>query len=119
MYNARELTSRRSSPPSCGSTPSACSSLLVVAAQEKWEVHHLDVKFAFLNGELKEEAYVSRPPGFIKDGSEGKGLLLHRVLYGLCQAPRAWNAKLDNSLVAPGFTKCPSEHAVYTRGKDG
>jgi hypothetical protein len=41
------------------------------------------------------------------------------TLRASCQAPRAWNAKLDISLAALGFTKCPSEHAVYTRNKDG
>ncbi|KAK1645758.1 hypothetical protein QYE76_063563 [Lolium multiflorum] len=93
--------------------------LLAVAAQERWEVHHLDVKSAFLNGELKEEVYVLQPPGFAKSGSEGKVLRLHKALYGLRQAPRAWNAKLDTSLARLGFVKCPSDHAVYTRTKDG
>jgi hypothetical protein len=93
--------------------------LLAVAAQQSWEVHHLDVKSAFLNGEIKEEVYVSQPPGFVKHGSEGKVLRLNKVLYGLRQAPQAWNAKLDQSLVALGFVKCPSEHVVYTREKDG
>jgi hypothetical protein len=93
--------------------------LLAVAAQERWEVHHLDVKSAFLNGELKEEVYVAQPPGFAKSGSEGKVLRLHKALYGLRQAPRAWNAKLDTSLARLGFVKCPSDHAVYTRRKDG
>jgi hypothetical protein len=93
--------------------------LLAVAAQEKWEVHHLDVKSAFLNGELTEEVYVRQPPGFVKNGEEGKVLRLKKALYGLRQAPRAWNAKLDMSLDSFGFIKCPSEHAVYTRVKDG
>jgi hypothetical protein len=93
--------------------------LLAVAAQETWEVHHLDVKSAFLNGELEEEVYVVQPPGFVEHGSEGKVLRLRKALYGLRQAPRAWNSKLDSSLVALGFTNCPSEHAMYTRGKSG
>lgn len=93
--------------------------LLAVAAQQRWEVHHLDVKSAFLNGEIKEEVYVTQPPGFVKHGSEGKVLRLNKALYGLRQAPRAWNAKLDQILVALGFVKCPSEHDVYTREKDG
>jgi hypothetical protein len=42
--------------------------LLALAAQEGWLVHHLDVKSAFLNGELKEEVYVVQPPGFVKKG---------------------------------------------------
>jgi hypothetical protein len=45
--------------------------LLAVAAQEGWYVHHMDVKSAFLNGELKEEVYVQQPPGFVADGHEG------------------------------------------------
>jgi hypothetical protein len=84
-----------------------------------WEVHHLDVKSAFLNGELAEEVYVRQPPGFVRNGEESKVLRLKMALYGLRQAPRAWYAKLDGSLATLGFVKCASEHAVYTRIKDG
>ena len=38
--------------------------LLALAAQEGWRVHHMDIKLAFLNGDLKEEVYVKQPPGF-------------------------------------------------------
>jgi hypothetical protein len=42
--------------------------LLALAAQEGWRVHHMDVKSAFLNGDLKEEAYVRQPAGFVIAG---------------------------------------------------
>jgi hypothetical protein len=80
-------------------------------------VHHLDVKSAFLNGDLTEEVYVSQPPGFVIDGMEGKVLRLNKALYGLRQALRAWNAKLHSTLRSLGFTRSPSEHAVYVRGE--
>jgi hypothetical protein len=38
--------------------------LLALAAQEGWRIHHMDVKSAFLNGDLKEEVYVHQQPGF-------------------------------------------------------
>jgi hypothetical protein len=57
--------------------------LLALAAQERWEVHHMDVKSAFLNGELKEEVYVKQPPGFVIAGKEEKVLRLRKALYGL------------------------------------
>jgi hypothetical protein len=63
--------------------------LLAVAAQFKWQVHHMDVKTAFLNGELGEEVYVSQPPGFIDGKNSSKVLRLHKALYGLRQAPHA------------------------------
>jgi hypothetical protein len=91
--------------------------LLAVAAQHKWEVHHMDVKTAFLNGKLGEEVYVSQPPGFIDAGNSSKVLRLHKALYGLRQAPRAWNMKLDAVLVTLGFKQSASEHAVYVRGE--
>ncbi|KAF0917106.1 hypothetical protein E2562_016912 [Oryza meyeriana var. granulata] len=91
--------------------------LLALAAQEGWPVHHMDVKSAFLNGELIEEVYVRQPPGFAVVGHEDKVLRLDKALYGLRQAPRAWNAKLDETLVALGFSHSASEHAVYARSK--
>ena len=59
-------------------------------------MHHMDVKSAFLNGDLKDEVYVHRASGFIILGKENKVLRLRKALYGLGQAPRAWNAKLDS-----------------------
>mgnify|MGYP002413840545 FL=1 len=93
--------------------------LLALAAQEGWRVHHMDVKSAFLNGDLKEEVYVHQPPGFTIPGQEGKVLRLRKALYGLRQAPRAWNAKLDSTLKKMGFEQSPHEAAVYRRGSGG
>jgi hypothetical protein len=72
--------------------------LLALAASNGWEVHHLDVKSAFLNGDLAEDVFVKQAPGFVVPGAEHKVLRLRKALYGLRQAPRAWNAKLDAKL---------------------
>jgi hypothetical protein len=87
--------------------------LLALAAQEGWRVHHMDVKSAFLNGDLKEEVYVHQPPGFAIPGKEGKVLRLRKALYGLRQAPRAWNAKLDSTLKVMGFEQSSHDAAIY------
>ncbi|KAF0905494.1 hypothetical protein E2562_004459 [Oryza meyeriana var. granulata] len=84
--------------------------LLALAAQEGWSVHHMDVKSAFLNGELIEEVYVRQPPGFTVAGHEDKVLRLDKALYGLRQAPRAWNAKLDETLLDEAFSLQPTVH---------
>ena len=73
--------------------------LLALAASEGWAVHHMDVKSAFLNGELLEDVYVEQPPGFMVKNQEKKVLHLIKALYGLRQAPRAWYSKLDESLI--------------------
>ena len=62
--------------------------IIALTAQEPWKLHHMDVKSAFLNGELEEEVYVKQPPGLIKEGEEHKVLKLHKALYGLRQASR-------------------------------
>ncbi|GJU43349.1 ribonuclease H-like domain, reverse transcriptase, RNA-dependent DNA polymerase [Tanacetum coccineum] len=89
--------------------------LLAIAANNKWQVHHLDVKSAFLHGDLQEEVYVTQPEGFIKRNDNGKVYRLIKALYGLRQAPRAWNIKLDNTLKSLDFKKCALEQAIYTR----
>ncbi|WVZ70672.1 LOW QUALITY PROTEIN: hypothetical protein U9M48_019315 [Paspalum notatum var. saurae] len=86
--------------------------LLAPAAREGRHVHHMDVKSAFLNGNLKEEVYVHQPPGFEIPGKEGKVLRLRKALYGLRRAPRAWNAK-------DGLRAKPDEAAIYRRGNGG
>ncbi|KAL8088343.1 hypothetical protein AgCh_038208 [Apium graveolens] len=63
--------------------------LLALAVKNTWQVHHLDVKTTFLNGDLKEEVYVSQPDGFVKPGKEGYVYKLFKALYDLRQAPRA------------------------------
>jgi Reverse transcriptase (RNA-dependent DNA polymerase) len=92
--------------------------LITIAAHEGWDIHHMDVKSAFLNGDLEEEVYVVQPPGIEIKGEEHKVLRLHKALYGLRQAPRAWNSKLDKSLKGLGFVRCPLEHTVYTRSQE-
>lgn len=57
--------------------------IISIAASNDWEVHHLDVKTAFLNDELKEEVYVTQPEGFEIKGSEDKVYKLKKALYGL------------------------------------
>ena len=56
--------------------------ILALAAQGGWQVHHMDVKSAFLNGDLTENVYVKQPPGFIVGNGE-KVLKLRKALYGL------------------------------------
>jgi hypothetical protein len=60
--------------------------LIALVAHEGWEVHHMDVKSAFLNGDLQEEVYVEQPVGFIVASKEHKVLKLKKALYGLHQA---------------------------------
>jgi hypothetical protein len=93
--------------------------LLGLAPQEGWLVHHLDVKSAFLNGELKEDVYVLQPPGFVKKNQEHKVYKLNKALYGLKQASRAWNIKLDKTLKKLGFVQSPLLYDMYARGSSG
>lgn len=89
--------------------------LLALSAKKRWEVHHLDVKTAFLNGDIKEDVYVSQPEGFEKAGEEHLVYKLKKALYGLRQAPRAWYEKLNSCLESLGFFRCPYEPTVYTK----
>ena len=87
--------------------------LIAFAAQEKWELHHLYVKTAFLNGEIKEEIYITQPEGFEVKGKEDHVLKLKKALYGLKQAPRAWNSKLNEVLLKQGFVRSKCDYGVY------
>ena len=87
--------------------------LIAIAAQEEWELHHLDVKTAFLNGEIKEDIYITQPEGFEVKGKEDHILKLKKALYGLKQAPRAWNSRLNEVLLKQGFVRSKCDYGVY------
>eukprot|EP00253_Pinus_taeda_P001533 PITA_01533 len=88
--------------------------VLSLAASFKWEVHQMDVKFAFVHGDLHEEIYTQQPPSFIQTGSS-LVCWLKKSLYGLKQALRAWYAKMDNFLLDTGFSRCHSDNTIYTK----
>ncbi|KAH9650283.1 hypothetical protein KPL70_026315 [Citrus sinensis] len=92
--------------------------IISLAAQNKWKIFQMDVKSVFLNGFLKE-VYIEQPLGYVVKGHEDKVLRLKKALYGLKQAPRAWNSKIDKYFQEKCFTKCPYEHALYIKEKDG
>ena len=75
----------------------------------------MDVKFAFLNEVIEEEVYIEQPQGYEVKGKEDKVLKLKKMLYGLKQAARAWNAQIDKYLQERNFVKCPCEHALYIK----
>lgn len=89
--------------------------ILALAAQYGWVVHHLDVKSAFLNGDLEGEVYVTQPEGYVDKKQSHKVLKLLKALYGLRQAPRAWNVRLDRNMKGLGFSKCSQDPTAYTR----
>jgi hypothetical protein len=88
--------------------------ILSLAAHEKWNVFQLDVKSAFLHGELIEDVYVEQPLGYQK-GNNSQVYKLNKALYGLKQAPRAWYSKVESYFTAAGFKKCSHEHTLFVK----
>ena len=93
--------------------------LIALAALKNWRIHHLDVKSAFLNGEIDEVIHVRQPEGFLVKGKEEHVLRLKKALYGLKQAPRAWYLKLHSCLLSLGFFKSVFEQSLYLKRSDG
>ena len=94
--------------------------VLAIAALRNLEVHQMDVKTAFLNGELQEEIYMEQPEGFIATGNERKVCRLVKSLYGLKQAPKQWHEKFDKAVLSSGFKINECDKCVYVKStKDG
>ncbi|KAL0365385.1 UNVERIFIED_CONTAM: Retrovirus-related Pol polyprotein from transposon TNT 1-94 [Sesamum angustifolium] len=78
--------------------------LIALASVYNLSIHQMDVKTAFLYGELEEEIYMDQPEGFVAHGNERKVCKLVKSLYGLKQAPKQWHEKFDQTILAFGFT---------------
>ncbi|KAL5759339.1 hypothetical protein ACOSQ2_018177 [Xanthoceras sorbifolium] len=69
--------------------------VVTLAAQNSWPIYQLDVKSAFLHGELQEQVFINQPPGYVKFGCEHKVYQLKKALSGLKQVPRAWFSRIN------------------------
>ena len=84
-----------------------------LAATNNWPLYQLDVKNAFLHGDLQEEVYMEQPLGFVSQAESGKVCRHRKSLYGLKQSPRAWFGRFSEVVQEFGMKKCNSDHSVF------
>ncbi|GJX59088.1 retrovirus-related pol polyprotein from transposon TNT 1-94 [Tanacetum coccineum] len=84
------------------------------AAHKNMTIYQMDVKMAFLNGELKEEVYVSQPEGFVDQDNPLHVYKLKKALYSLKQAPHAWYDMLSSFLFSQQFSKGAVDPTLFT-----
>lgn len=89
--------------------------ILAIAALRNLEVHQMDVKTAFLNGNLDEEIYMEQPEGCVVPGQERKVCKLVKSLYGLKQAPKQWHKKFDDVMMANGYNINECDKCIYVK----
>ena len=97
---------------------SSIRSLLAIAVQLNLEVHQMDVRTAFLNGELEHELYMEQLEGY--EGEEHPDCLckLRKSLYGLKQSARCWNVKMDSFLKASGYNQSTAYPCMYQKSEN-
>ena len=92
--------------------------LLAYSCSKNVKVYQMDVKLAFLDGEL-EEVYIEEPEGFQLSENTDYVCKLKKALYGLKQAPRAWYSILDKYLQQASFTKGSADNNIYIKVSQG
>ena len=88
---------------------------LAFSSFQQFKVYQMDVKSAFLIGDLEEEVYIEKLEGFILGNDEKIVCKIKKSLYGLKQAPRAWYYFLDKYLHQQGFSKGSTDSNLYTK----
>ncbi|GJX71646.1 retrovirus-related pol polyprotein from transposon TNT 1-94 [Tanacetum coccineum] len=84
-------------------------------AHKNMMIYQMDVKTDLLNGELKEEVYVSQPEGFVDQDNPSYVYKLKKALYGIKQAPRAWYDMLSSFLISQHFSKGAVDPTLFTQ----
>ena len=89
--------------------------LLAVANICNWEIHQMDAKTAFLQGNLNEEIYMRQPNGFVDPEKPDYVCKLNKGIYGLKQATRCWNNSINSYLLSHGYKKSTADPCVYIK----
>jgi hypothetical protein len=88
-------------------------SVLALVALLDLDLEQLDVKNAFLHGDLDDEIYMEQPEGFIQNRNKKFVCRLKKSLYGLRQSPKQWYKKFDSFMVSQNYTRSEYDHCVY------
>ncbi|KAG6416455.1 hypothetical protein SASPL_123885 [Salvia splendens] len=94
--------------------PATIRMILTIVVSFGWEITHLDVNNAFLNGELKEDIYM-RHPQSIEQGGPHLVCKLKKAIYGLKQASRAWFFTIHSVLISLGFKQSRADASMFVR----
>ena len=89
--------------------------VLALVAHQNLKLEQLDVKAAFLHGNLEEDIFMVQPEGFKQPGTENLVCKLKKSLYGLKQSLRQWYKRFDSYMVHIGYTRCEYDCCVYVR----
>ena len=89
--------------------------IIAIAAYFDYEIWQMDVRTAFLNGNLTEDVYMMQPEGFVDPTNAGKICKLQKSIYGLKQASRSWNIHYDEVVKGFGFIKNEEKACVYKK----
>lgn len=87
--------------------------ILALVAENDWELHSMDVKTAFLNGELEEEIFMEYPEGVEEKPEPGYACRLLKAIYGLRQSPRAWYQKINTFFTNHDFHRSTQDYSLY------
>ena len=93
--------------------------LFAFANDNNYEIHHMDVKTAYLNGELDHEIYMEQPEGFVDPLNPSFVCKLKKSIYGLKQSARCWNSAIDNFLRKNGYTSFDADECIFLKEVDG
>ena len=93
--------------------------LLALVASKSWIIWQMDMKNAFLHGELDRDIYIDQPQGFINQEKPNYVCKLKKALYGLKQAPRAWYGKIAEFLVQSGYHVAPADSSLFVKVQGG
>ncbi|CAL8996886.1 unnamed protein product, partial [Prunus brigantina] len=88
---------------------------MALVAHFDLHLHQMDVKTAFLNGNLEEDIYMKQPEGFIQEKGENLVCKLCKSIYGLKQASRQWYIKFDEVVKQYGFTENALDECIYMK----
>ena len=92
--------------------------MLALCAHFNWELKQMDVKTAFLHGDLDKPIYMKQPEGFVDPKFPNHVCLLKKALYGLKQSPRQWNIKFNTCMQKLGFVRSTFDACLYVKNLD-
>ena len=92
---------------------SSTHTLLSIVAMRDFELEQLDVKTAFLHGELEEDIYMDQPEGFVISEKENLVCRLKKYIYGLKQSPRQWYKRFDSFMLSHGCKRSDYDSCLF------